>query len=136
SVYATPVKTQNFSWDIRVNYSRSRNKVVELYGDLKNLPLASFQGGVSLNAPLNEPYGQIWGKTWKIDSASGQRLVKSNGRYDLTTSTTNVIGNINPDWIGGVYNSVKYKSLALGFLIDVRKGGSVFSLDTYYGMNS
>ena len=136
SVYATPVKTNNFSWDIRVNYSRSRNKVVALYGDLKNLPLASFQGGVSLNAPLNEPYGQLWGKTWKIDSATGQRLVKANGRYDLTTSTTNVIGNINPDWIGGVYNSVKFKSLALGFLIDVRKGGSVFSLDTYYGMNS
>ncbi len=134
SVYATPVKTQNFSWDIRVNWSKNNNKVVALYGESKNLPLGSFQGGVSLNAPLGQPYGQIWGKTWKIDSASGQRIVKSNGRYSISTSTTNLIGNYNPDWIGGVYNNFKYKNLSLGFLIDVRQGGDVFSLDTYYGM--
>ena len=133
SVYATPVKMKNFSWDIKVNYSRNRNKVVALYGDLKNLPLASFQGGVSLNAPLNQPFGQIWGKTFVIDSATGQKVVKSNGRYATTTSTTNVIGNFNPDWIGGIYNTFKFKSLALGFLIDIRQGGSVFSLDQYYG---
>ena len=136
SLYATPLKSKDFSWDIRVNFTKNDNKVVELYGELKNLQLGSFQGGVTINAPLGEPYGQIWGKTWNIDSATGQRLVKSNGRYSLSTSTTNVIGNINPDWIGGVYNTFKYKSVALGFLIDVRQGGSVFTLDEYYGMNS
>jgi TonB-linked SusC/RagA family outer membrane protein len=145
SMYGTPVKTKDFSWEIRVNWTKNNNKVVALYGGLKNLPLGSFQGGVTLNAPLGQPYGQLWGKTWNmIDpkdptktipwDGSGDKLVKTNGRYSITTSTTNNIGNVNPDWIGGIYNSVKYKNLALGFLIDIRQGGSVFSLDTYYGM--
>ncbi len=134
SVYGTPVKTQNFSWDIRVNFSTNQNKVVSLYPGSKNLPLGSFQGGVTLNAPLGQPYGQLWGKTYVYDSASGQPIVKSNGRYQITTSSTNKIGNVFPDWIGGVYNTLTYKGLSLGFLIDVRSGGDVFSLDTYYGM--
>src|SRR5690606_30711481 len=73
-------------------------------------------------------------RTWQIHEGTGQRIVGANGRYAMTSTTNNNIGNINPDWIGGVFNSVKYKDLSLSFLIDVRKGGSVFSLDTYYGM--
>lgn len=134
SLYATPVKTRDFSWDIRVNYTRNRNMVTKLYADLKNIQLGAFQGGVTINAPLNQPFGQIWGRTWVIDSASGQRVVGEDGRYLQTTSTKNNLGNYTPDWIGGVYNTLKYKSLTLGFLIDVRQGGKVFSLDTYYGM--
>lgn len=134
SLYATPVKTRDFKWDIRVNWTKNNNKVVALYGDLKNLPLGTFQGGISLNAQLGQPYGNIFGKTWVIDSATGQKVVGDNGRYLMTTTTTNVIGNINPDWIGGVYNSFHYKGLSLSFLIDVRQGGDVFSLDNYYGM--
>jgi len=136
SVNVTPVKTKDFSWDLRLNWSQNKNKVVALFGESQNLPLASFQGGVSVNAPKGQPYGQIWGKTWVIDSATGQKVVGANGRYLITTSTTNNIGNVNPDWIGGIYNTVKYKNIALSFLIDIRKGGSVFSLDSYYGMNS
>jgi len=134
SMFGTPVMSGHFKWDIRVNFSANRNKVVELYGGLKNLPIGSFQGGVTLNAPLNEPYGQIWGKTYVYDEETGQPIVKSNGRYQITTSTTNNIGNVFPDWIGGVYNTFSYKEFSLGFLIDVRKGGNVFSLDQYYGM--
>ena len=136
SVYATPVKTKDFSWDIRVNWSQNRNKVVALYGGSKNLAIGAFQGGVSLNAPLGQPYGQLWGKTWVKDSASGQKYITIGGRDSITTSTTNKIGNVNPDWIGGILNTVRYKNLALTFLIDIRQGGSVFSLDSYYGMNS
>ena len=134
SLYATPVKTRDFSWDIRVNWTKNNNKVVALFGESKNLPLGNFQGGVSLNAPLNEPYGQLWGRTWVIDEATGQRVVGANGRYVMTTTTNNKIGNINPDWIGGVSNTLKYKDLSLSFLVDVRQGGDVFSLDMYYGL--
>ncbi len=134
SVFGTPVLTNDFKWDIRVNFSANRNKVVELYGESKNLPIGSFQGGITLNAPLNEPYGQIWGKDYIYEKTTGLPTVKANGRYAITSSTTQKIGNVFPDWIGGVYNTLTYKNFSLGFLIDVRSGGDVFSLDTYYGM--
>lgn len=134
SLFGTPVKTQDFSWDIRVNFSSNKNKVVALYQDAKNLPLGSFQGGITLNAPLNQPYGQLWGKTYEYEETTGKPIVKANGRYSIPASTTNNIGNVFPDWIGGVYNTFTYKGFSLGFLIDVRSGGDVFSLDTYYGM--
>src|SRR5690606_20243043 len=43
------------------------------------------------------------------------------------------IGNANPDWTGGLKNRLSYKNLTLSFLIDVQKGGDIFSLDTWYG---
>lgn len=132
SLYGTPVKTRDFSWNINVNFTRNRNKVLELYNNSQNLQLASFQGGVSVNASLGQPFGTIQGKTWTY--LNGQKLVNEKGYYVITSTTTNVIGNYNPDWTGGVYNSFKYKNLSLGFLIDVRKGGDVFSLDMYYGL--
>ncbi len=146
SLYATPVKTNDFSWNINVNWTRNRNKVLELFGDSKNLLLGSFQGGVSINATLGQPYGTIQGRTFlMIDpkdptktvpwDGKAPKLVGASGYYPITSTTTNVIGNVNPDWIGGVYNSVKYKNFTLGFLVDVRQGGEVWSLDMYYGIN-
>ncbi len=145
SLFGSPVKTSNFSWDINVNWTRNRNKVLALFEDSKNLELASLQGGVSINATLGQPYGTIQGKTWgMIDpndptktiawDGTGEKLVKSNGRYFTTTTTNNVIGNVNPDWTGGIYNTFKYKGISLGFLIDIRSGGDLFSLDRYYGL--
>ncbi len=133
TVFATPVRNTNFSWDINLNWTRNRNKVVALHGESKNLQIASFQGGVSINASLGEPYGTIQGKTWVFHD-NGGKIVGANGRYLQSVTTNNVIGNINPDWVGGIYNTFKYKNLSLGFLVDMRHGGDVFSLDLYYGL--
>jgi TonB-linked SusC/RagA family outer membrane protein len=130
SLYATPVRTHNFSWNVNVNWTRNRNKVISLYNDSKNLQIGSFQSGVSINATLGQPYGTIQGRTWEMKD--GKRLVGDNGYYSVTSTTTNVIGNVNPDWIGGVYNTFKYKNLSLGFLVDMRKGGDLWSLDMFY----
>jgi len=132
SLNGTPVKTAALSWTINVNWSMNRNKVIDLGGEIDNLQLGSFQGGVTLNAALNEPYGTIRGSNFVYKD--GQKVVKANGYYQVSATSNEVIGNVNPDWIGGVNNTIRYKDLALGFLIDVRHGGDVFSLDNYYGL--
>jgi TonB-linked SusC/RagA family outer membrane protein len=134
SLFVAPVRVKNFSWNVNANFTRNRNKVISLYNDSKNLQIGSFQGGVSLNATLGQPYGTLQSITH--ERVNGQKLVNANGLYVMTTTTTNVIGNVNPDWFGGVFNTFKYKNLSLGFLVDVRKGGDVFSLDMYYGQAS
>ncbi len=131
ALYGSPVKTGNFSWDVNVNWSRNRNLVKSL-GEIDNLLLGSFQGGVSINATEGEPYGVIKGDDFIYNE--GQRVVKANGLYKLSDDANNIIGNANPDWIGGVNNVLRYKNLSLSFLVDFRKGGDVFSLDMYYGL--
>lgn len=132
-VFARPVNTPNFKWNIDLNWARNRNKVLDL-GGIDNLQLGSFQGGVSINAALNEPYGTIRGRNFVYDD-KGNRVVGANGRYLQSATSAEIIGNINPDWTGGVYNTFTFaKHISFGFLIDVRKGGDIWSLDRNYGL--
>jgi TonB-linked SusC/RagA family outer membrane protein len=133
-VSVTPIKKKDFSWDMIVNWSRNRNKVMELFEGSENIVLANFQGGVSLNATLNQPFGTIRGKDFVYDSATGLPLVSAAGRYLQSVTSNEVIGDPNPDWVGGINNILKYKNLSLSFLVDMRHGGDVFSLDMYYGL--
>lgn len=131
SVYGAPIRTESFSWNININFARNRNKVLSLYENSSNLRLASFPGGVSLNASVGRPYGELQSADYVY--LNGERVVKENGLWQVSTTTSNVNGNINPDWFGGVSNTLRYKDFTLNFLIDVRKGGDLFSLDMYYG---
>ncbi|SEM16589.1 TonB-linked outer membrane protein, SusC/RagA family [Chryseobacterium taichungense] len=127
----TPVKNDNFKWDIDINWSKNENEVVSLYGDSQNYLLASYQGGVSLNARVGEAFGALVGSDYVY--LNGEKVINpANGRY--LTNPNQVIGNITPDWIGGVRNSFNYKGLSVSFLIDVKHGGDVFSTDMYYGL--
>ena len=56
----------------------------------------------------------------------------TTGLYKLNT-TNPVVGNREPDFLGGINNTLRYKKLTLSFLIDIRKGGDVFN-GTEYAM--
>jgi TonB-linked SusC/RagA family outer membrane protein len=139
TLFGTPIRTQNFSWRMNVNFTRNRNKVIDLFKDASgnqstNLQVSSFQGGLSLNATLGQPLGTFRGRDFVY--LNGQKVVGDDGYYLQTSSTNNTIGDVNPKWIGGINNTFTYKNFSLSFLIDMKKGGSVFSLDTYYGMDT
>jgi len=111
--------------------------VEELYPGIDVITLGTFQGGVSINAALGEPFGIIRGNDFVYTndkSGTPQRTVGANGRYLVTVESNKNIGDVNPDWIGGVNNTLKYKDLSLSWLVDVRQGGDLFSLDLYYGL--
>lgn len=146
SLGITPIKTSDLSWNFNINYTKNTNKVVELFDDgqgnkIDNLLLGSFQGGVTINASLGQPYGTIRGTDYTYYNDANRevrdpsmRIVGTNGRYVLSPTANNIIGNPNPKWFGSFRNTLKYKNYSLGFLIDVRKGGDIFSLDMYYGL--
>lgn len=140
SLFGSPVKTRSFSWDVTVNWTRNRNKVISLNNGATNLPLGTFQASISTNATVGKPYGQIFGQTYTYYQgkvSDNNRIVTNDGSaYVLSTTTTNVLGNFNPDWIGGITNNFRYKNFSLSFLVDMRKGGTVWSLDQYYGQQS
>jgi TonB-linked SusC/RagA family outer membrane protein len=133
-LFGTPVKSGDFQWDITLNWAKNINEVVSLEGDLKNLQIASLQGGVTINARVGEPYGTIQGKDYVYDEATGKKQILGNGFYKVTSASDIVIGNVNPDWTGGLNNKFSYKNWSFSFLLDMQRGGSVFSLDQYYGL--
>ncbi|MGB8374559.1 MAG: SusC/RagA family TonB-linked outer membrane protein, partial [Salegentibacter sp.] len=132
SLRLNPIRTEDFNWNMNINWAKNQNKVIELTKGIDNLQLGAFQGGVSVNATPGEAYGAIRGSDFVYDD-NGNKIVGSNGYYKTTASNNNIIGNIQPDWTGGVSNNFQYKDFTLSFLIDVQEGGDFFSLDNYYG---
>ncbi len=135
---ANPVKAGPFRWDVSLNWSKNKNKVVSLYPGITNLRLNSvnLQGGVTVNAAVGEPYGVIKGKDYTYD-ADGKIIIDAeSGTPVLTSSAAIPIGNFTPDFNAGILNMFSYKNLSLSALIDIQKGGDIWSLDMYYGMSS
>ncbi|MFI2741217.1 SusC/RagA family TonB-linked outer membrane protein [Zhouia sp. PK063] len=131
SLHGSPIKTEDFEWRINGNFSKNKNLVLSLYEDKQNFQINSFQGGVTLNATVGQPYGSIWGTNFTYKN--GEKVIDPDtGRY-VVDDTAQPIGNINPDWKAGIQNTFTYKSLSLSFLIDMQQGGDFFSLDTWYG---
>ena len=134
SLKGSPIKTDDFEWNVNINWGKNESEVLSLASGLKNLQLASLQGGVSINATVGEPYGMIKGVDYTYHE-NGGRIVGSNGAY-VKSGPNEDLGSFQADWKGGINNSFKYKDFAFSFLIDMQKGGSVFSLDTWYGMGT
>ncbi|GGX23280.1 SusC/RagA family TonB-linked outer membrane protein [Aquimarina muelleri] len=135
SLHGNPIKTDNFSWDVNVNWSKNENTVVSLEDGIENLQLGSFQGGITINARVGQPYGIIQGTDYTY--INGQKVVDTDsGQYIKTDDSDNVIGDTNPDWLMGISNKFRYKNLTFSFLIDIQQGGSIFSLDQYYGLGT
>ncbi|UOQ72078.1 SusC/RagA family TonB-linked outer membrane protein [Hymenobacter cellulosilyticus] len=133
TAFVTPVKNDNFSWTVNANWTRNRNKILSLKEGTDNLVIATYQGGVSSNATIGQPFGTIRGAGFTY--LNGEKLVGENGLYVPSPATT-VIANPNADWTGGISNTVAYKGISLYFLLDVKKGGQLFNLDTYYGFGT
>ncbi len=134
ALHATAIKSKNFKWDITLNWSINRNEVVSLLEGVSTLQLGRFQGGVTINAMVGQPYGVIYGTDYVYDDNGNKIINATTGAYNRTATSDKVIGNVNPDWQGGLLNTLTYKNWAFGFLIDVQKGGDIFSLDMYYGL--
>jgi len=141
SLFGTPMKRDNFVWDVRLNFSKNTNTVISLYDGVENLVLGDFQGGITVNATVGEPYGTIRGTDYVYvdpeDRTSDKVIYRDGskaGRYMKTAESNHVIGNITPDFNMGLTNTFTFfQNFRLSFLLDWQKGGSVFSLDHWYG---
>jgi hypothetical protein len=120
-----PVVTNDFTWDIMVNWSTNESKVVALNGEVKTLNLYKTEGGqITVVAPVGGAYGDMMGKGF-VYHENGKPIVDAKGIP--LTSDVRKLGNIMPDWIGGINNSFTYKGVNFSFLIDAKMGGDVWS---------
>jgi TonB-linked SusC/RagA family outer membrane protein len=129
----TPIRTDNFRWDIGINWAKNNNELVELAEGVENLRLTSLFG-VSLEARPGESLYTFMGYDFVYDDA-GNKLVDADGVY-LTTDEVVPIGNTQADWTGGVSNTFSYKGFSLYVLIDMQMGGSLHSYSNQWGKYS
>lgn len=121
---------RDFSWSTSLNFSRNVSQVVELANDLENIQLAS-QWGITVEARPGNPYGDIVGIAIARDE-NGNRLLGDNGLY--VKDGFQVLGNIQPDFMAGVSNTLQYKGVTLNFLVDIKYGGDMYAGTNMYGM--
>jgi hypothetical protein len=47
-----------------------------------------------------------------------------------------LFGNVQPKWTGGWGNTINYKAISLYGLLDIRRGGNVYSVTNMFGENT
>lgn len=133
TVNLTPVKLDDFSWQITWNFARNRNTLIRLADGVESVEIARAPFRVSLQGKIGETYGQIYGTDYVYDK-QGNRVIDQNGLYKATE--VKALGSYLPDYNMGIRNSIRYKGFNLGVLVDIQKGGKYFSTTHMYGMYS
>jgi TonB-linked SusC/RagA family outer membrane protein len=133
-----PIKSGDFKWDVSLNFSANRNKIISIREGLTEIAYASQFGyagsGVTMKLIPGQPYGNIYGTYYaryyggetedplKIDD-SKPIIIGANGfPVREPVAKQKILGNSQPDWIGGITNNLRYKNFSLSALMDARVG--------------
>ncbi|HTE29224.1 MAG TPA: SusC/RagA family TonB-linked outer membrane protein [Chryseolinea sp.] len=136
-----PIAQRDLSWDVTLNFSYNKGRlgafipgVAYFYptdAQFGTIKAASIPNGGYFLGMIGQPY--LREKDTKgQEIPNGRYLVDpTTGFYKLNTGLP-VVGNREPDFIGGINNTLRYKMLTLSFLLDIRKGGDVFNGTEYF----
>jgi TonB-linked SusC/RagA family outer membrane protein len=152
----SPIVNKDFEWEVMVNLSHSKSKVIELPAEVKeyynsdtwlyaNARGSAFPANMqtfftgSAYPYYNWSYLQnglgsgtaIGGQTYERNQ-NGDILINPASGLPIKTSDFLPIGDRNPDYLIGLTNSFKYKSVNLSFLLDIRRGGDIFNANEMY----
>jgi TonB-linked SusC/RagA family outer membrane protein len=136
-LHGAAIKNPNgLNWDIYLNWAKDKSEVIELYTDpVTGQSLQSYQLGSEwstfVQARPGEPWGVIYGTGMLRRKSDGAVIVANSGRP--RTQANMKLGSVTPDWIGGLRNEFSYKNFTLGFLLDMRMGGDIFSVSQMFG---
>ncbi|ANQ52198.1 SusC/RagA family TonB-linked outer membrane protein [Flammeovirga sp. MY04] len=121
----TAIEKDNFKWDIGMNFSKNRTYVNQLADGVETYEMASVNG-VTIVAQEGQDYGNIRSTRSFVYDENGNKMIGDDG-LPLTSNTPEVIGNIQPDFMGSINTSVQYKNWSLRAQIDYKKGGEIYS---------
>ncbi|WP_406752203.1 SusC/RagA family TonB-linked outer membrane protein [Aquirufa salirivi] len=135
----TPIKSSNWNWDVNLNWTRNRTRIVELSDDLPYYTLwQDAKGGAwtYVGEEIGDIYdAQIVTVKDKASPYFGYPILDNTGKWQSVDAinTRNKIGNFNPDFILGMQTSISYKRLSLNMSFDWRSGGQFVSQTYRYG---
>ncbi len=110
----TPIRKNDFKWDVTFNYSRNRSFQKEFYGG------DTMRGLVKVGDRTDVLGG------WKWDRSPAGKIVYVGGIPQYVNAYTR-LGYNNPDWEFGFINAFTYKNFNFSFQFDGRIGGSMIN---------
>ncbi len=138
-IRGTPVKGNNFEWNIALNGAHNQNKVIALGEGIDKFYLGTVFGlrtGVSMYVEEGQNYGTIYGLDYTY--LDGKKVVTKIWNTDktqvvgtryVTTKDPVPIGNATPFLTGGLSNTLRFKNFSLYILTDFKLGGDIYSMD-------
>ncbi|MHA6248839.1 SusC/RagA family TonB-linked outer membrane protein [Pontibacter sp. CAU 1760] len=114
-----------FNWSTTLNYSRNRNEITDLDGQV-------ITSGIN-RAIEGQPIGVFFTKKYAgVDPQNGNALYFLEEGSDETTdnygaAANQVVGNPNPDYTGGVINNFAYKGFDLSILLQFVYGNDIYN---------
>ncbi|ANI88017.1 SusC/RagA family protein [Arachidicoccus ginsenosidimutans] len=137
---AKPVVHKDFEWDFVLNFSYNKGRLGAFIPGMPYFYATDAQFGTVKGAsiPNGGYFLGLTGQTYlRQTDANGNEMPNgayqvdpNSGLYKLNTNNP-IVGNREPDFIGGFNNTFTYKNLSLSFLLDIRKGGDVFNGTEY-----
>ena len=122
---ADVLKLKDFTWNVQVNWSMNKNKVLELAPGVDENSVESAFTSIGSYAIVGQPYGALYGTKWARND-DGQIIISSTTGLPTVASASGNLGNPFPDWTGGARTTFTYKNFTLSALLDVRHGGKVW----------
>ncbi|HEY1025082.1 MAG TPA: SusC/RagA family TonB-linked outer membrane protein [Sphingobacteriaceae bacterium] len=136
ALFGSPVQTNDFTWDVNLNFSANRNRILSIREGLTEISYASQFGysgsGVTMKLVPGEPYGNLYGTSVRryygndpvdpLHIDEDRPWVIGADGFPVRETAQKILGNSQPDWVGGLSNTFRYKNIALSALIDARVG--------------
>lgn len=120
SLAATVIKSDDFTWDINVNYTRNETKVTSIKEGLDEIALTT-TGQYGVYAVVGEAFPQIKANIYKRDSA-GRIVVDAASGHPITEEALQNMGKTTPDYILGFNSVAKYRGFTFSVTTDYRTG--------------
>ncbi len=127
-----PIENTDFSWDVKLAWSRNRGRVVELTEGVESFVIAQGPSGGTVEARPDGRLGDIYGRgfarspqgaiIYDIVEVGGTNIVRPR-----TNSQIQLLGNYNPDWQAGLTNTFRFKNIDLRIFLDYRQGGRLYT---------
>lgn len=144
SLGITPVRTENWNWDLNLNYTTNESKVVALAPGVDYIELWSENKSVS-RAYVADPTTGEDGLVGNLYSPRIKRVTDPNSPYFgypligqaedsewLPEEERVKVGNYNPDFVMGLQSSLTFKNFTLNMTFDWRSGGQYMSQTSRY----
>ncbi len=120
----TPVKTEDFRWDVNYTFSKNENQMTDIKTGQKILINSAY--GINFYAIEGQPLGVFQAQVERTNE-DGQIIVDPNTGFAEVTDELQTIGDSQRDFVMGLQNTLTYKGFSLAVSFDWKQGGEMYS---------